>query len=174
MVRAQQALHEILLIGIEEEPEEVLMLKARALIERFKAASAAAHREMGLAGDPEAHLAAELARLRDAVDREIDRRLDEDITDSVCDLLEHLSDHLHAETDAMHEAQEPKVQVYEDKMSAAQEAERRRAMIAEAAYLRAAQRHFEPGHELEDWLAAESALGLRGAPDNAAKTHASG
>jgi hypothetical protein len=34
-------------------------------------------------------------------------------------------------------------------------AEARRAMIAEAAYLRAEQRGFAPGHETEDWLAAE-------------------
>jgi hypothetical protein len=34
--------------------------------------------------------------------------------------------------------------------------ERRYALIAEAAYLRALQRHFEPGHEVEDWLAAEA------------------
>ena len=31
----------------------------------------------------------------------------------------------------------------------------RRAMIAEAAYLRAERRGFSPGHETEDWLAAE-------------------
>jgi hypothetical protein len=34
-------------------------------------------------------------------------------------------------------------------------AEARHAMIAESAYLRAEQRGFEPGHETEDWLAAE-------------------
>jgi hypothetical protein len=34
-------------------------------------------------------------------------------------------------------------------------AEDRRAMIAEAAYLRAERRGFDPGHETEDWLAAE-------------------
>jgi hypothetical protein len=33
--------------------------------------------------------------------------------------------------------------------------EARHAMIAEAAYLRAEQRGFAPGHENEDWLAAE-------------------
>ncbi len=33
--------------------------------------------------------------------------------------------------------------------------ENRRAMIAEAAYLRAERRGFIPGHEEEDWLAAE-------------------
>jgi hypothetical protein len=33
--------------------------------------------------------------------------------------------------------------------------EARRALIAEAAYLRAERRGFEPGHETEDWLAAE-------------------
>ena len=34
-------------------------------------------------------------------------------------------------------------------------AEDRSAMIAEAAYLRAERRGFTPGHETEDWLAAE-------------------
>ena len=36
------------------------------------------------------------------------------------------------------------------------ETEQRRAMIAEAAYFRSERRGFEPGHELEDWVAAES------------------
>ena len=31
----------------------------------------------------------------------------------------------------------------------------RRSMIAQAAYYRAERRGFEPGHEAEDWLAAE-------------------
>ncbi|MCI0435032.1 MAG: DUF2934 domain-containing protein [Gemmatimonadetes bacterium] len=34
----------------------------------------------------------------------------------------------------------------------------RDAMIATAAYFRAQQRRFEAGHELEDWLAAESEI----------------
>ena len=34
-------------------------------------------------------------------------------------------------------------------------ADARRAMIAEAAYLRAERRGFEHGHEVEDWLSAE-------------------
>jgi hypothetical protein len=34
--------------------------------------------------------------------------------------------------------------------------EDRQNLIAKAAYFRAAQRHFQPGHELEDWLAAEA------------------
>jgi Protein of unknown function (DUF2934) len=34
--------------------------------------------------------------------------------------------------------------------------EARRALIAENAYLRAERRGFEPGHETEDWLAAEA------------------
>lgn len=38
---------------------------------------------------------------------------------------------------------------------AAVSTEDRRAMIAEAAYLRAERRGFTPGHETEDWLAAE-------------------
>jgi hypothetical protein len=33
--------------------------------------------------------------------------------------------------------------------------EARRALIAETAYLRAEERGFAPGHETEDWLAAE-------------------
>jgi hypothetical protein len=32
----------------------------------------------------------------------------------------------------------------------------RRDIIAQGAYFRAQQRNFEPGHELEDWLAAEA------------------
>jgi hypothetical protein len=34
--------------------------------------------------------------------------------------------------------------------------EARRAMVAENAYLRAERRGFEPGHEEEDWLEAET------------------
>ena len=34
--------------------------------------------------------------------------------------------------------------------------EHRAALIARAAYFRAEQRGFAPGHELEDWLAAEA------------------
>jgi hypothetical protein len=32
----------------------------------------------------------------------------------------------------------------------------RQALIAKAAYYRAERREFEPGHEVEDWLAAEA------------------
>ena len=34
----------------------------------------------------------------------------------------------------------------------------REAMIAESAYFRSAHRGFEPGHEVDDWLAAESEI----------------
>jgi hypothetical protein len=37
----------------------------------------------------------------------------------------------------------------------------RRSMIELAAYLRAERRHFEPGHEVEDWLAAEAEVNSR-------------
>ena len=37
-------------------------------------------------------------------------------------------------------------------------AENHRRMVAEAAYYRAKERGFVPGHELEDWLAAEREL----------------
>jgi hypothetical protein len=36
--------------------------------------------------------------------------------------------------------------------------EERRALIAQAAYLRAEKRGFSPGQELDDWLAAESEI----------------
>jgi hypothetical protein len=39
--------------------------------------------------------------------------------------------------------------------------EARQNMIAEAAYFRAAQRGFEPGSELDDWLAAEAEVNAR-------------
>jgi hypothetical protein len=38
------------------------------------------------------------------------------------------------------------------------QSERRHTLIAEAAYFRAQRRDFEPGHELEDWLAAEAQI----------------
>jgi hypothetical protein len=37
----------------------------------------------------------------------------------------------------------------------------RLAMIAEAAYFAAQNRGFEPGHELEDWIAAERTVDQR-------------
>ena len=37
----------------------------------------------------------------------------------------------------------------------------RNSMVREAAYLRARARGFEPGHELEDWLAAEHEVDAR-------------
>lgn len=40
----------------------------------------------------------------------------------------------------------------------AREAAKRHAMISEAAYYHAEQRHFEPGHELDDWLWAEAEI----------------
>jgi len=38
------------------------------------------------------------------------------------------------------------------------EPQARDAMISEAAYFRSAHRGFEPGHEVDDWLAAESEI----------------
>lgn len=37
----------------------------------------------------------------------------------------------------------------------------REAMIAELAYFKAQSRGFEPGHEVEDWLAAEAEIDVR-------------
>lgn len=39
--------------------------------------------------------------------------------------------------------------------------EQRAALIAEAAYFRAEKRGFAPGHETEDWLAAEAEVDAR-------------
>jgi hypothetical protein len=39
--------------------------------------------------------------------------------------------------------------------------EQRSALIAEAAFFRAEKRGFAPGHEVEDWLAAESEVDAR-------------
>lgn len=41
------------------------------------------------------------------------------------------------------------------------DADARHRMIADAAYYLAAQRGFEPGHELEDWLTAEQEFEAR-------------
>ena len=38
--------------------------------------------------------------------------------------------------------------------------QKRHALIAEAAYLRAERRGFTPGHEVEDWVAAEAEIDL--------------
>ena len=45
--------------------------------------------------------------------------------------------------------------------SRAVSAEERYAMVAQAAYLRASQRGFAPGNELDDWLAAEAEIEMR-------------
>jgi RNA processing factor Prp31 len=83
MIRADQALDEILLVVIDgEEPQEVLRLNAEALIEKFKADTSAFHQALANTGDIVAN---ELAKLRDALDREIERRVD-DVADNVCDL----------------------------------------------------------------------------------------
>jgi hypothetical protein len=44
----------------------------------------------------------------------------------------------------------------------------RNAMIADAAWFRAEKRGFAPGHELEDWLAAEREVDARLKRDSAA------
>jgi hypothetical protein len=48
-------------------------------------------------------------------------------------------------------------------VKAAYEPEDMRRQIEEAAYYRAKQRGFEPGHELEDWVQAESEVMQRNA-----------
>jgi hypothetical protein len=152
-------------MGLDEEPPEVLVHRARHLIERFKTESAGFHAQSAATGDTALHVANDLLKLRDAVDREIDRRLDADLADTVCDLLEHLSNSLHAEAGSTPQrAVKEKPGCAPDSPAAAAE---RRLMTAQAAYLRAEQRHFEPGHDVEDWLAAENALESRPRPNPA-------
>jgi hypothetical protein len=65
MIRAEQALDEILLVVIDEaEPQEVLRLSAEALIEKFKAETSASHQALTNADDMVAN---DLAKLRDAL-----------------------------------------------------------------------------------------------------------
>jgi hypothetical protein len=53
--------------------------------------------------------------------------------------------------------------------------EQRYVMIEQAAYFRAARRGFEPGHELDDWLAAEAEIeNLVGASGRSASRAAQG
>lgn len=54
--------------------------------------------------------------------------------------------------------------------AASNAAEAQHAIVAEAAYLRAEQRHFAPGYDIEDWLAAETALDRHRTPVNAPPT----
>jgi hypothetical protein len=58
---------------------------------------------------------------------------------------------------AAHEtvATPPKQQILQTHLREHIEPARRQAMVAEAAYYYAEHRGFEPGHELDDWLAAE-------------------
>ena len=55
-------------------------------------------------------------------------------------------------------AASPPVNSIVTRSSAYAEPQPREAMIAEAAYFRSAHRGFEPGHEVDDWLAAESEI----------------
>jgi hypothetical protein len=49
--------------------------------------------------------------------------------------------------------------------------EEREAMIRDAAYFHYAKRGYAPGHELEDWLAAEAQLEREAATPSATPTH---
>jgi len=160
MFRAEQTLQQILMIGISEEPEEALTQRARALIEQFRVDSFAHHQAMALAEDTALLVASDLEKLRDVVDKELDRRLDLDLEDQVCDLLEQLSEFLHAQIDRA-DASDAAADRGATNDLVSNAAERRHQLIAEAAYRLAEQRQFEPGHELEDWLAAERALESR-------------
>jgi hypothetical protein len=53
-------------------------------------------------------------------------------------------------------ASEQRFAPLESNVRSAREPEDMRKQIEEAAYYRAKQRGFEPGHELEDWVQAES------------------
>jgi hypothetical protein len=57
-----------------------------------------------------------------------------------------------------HAAPQPPINSVVTRSSAYLEPLDREAMIAESAYFRSAHRGFEPGHEVDDWLAAESEI----------------
>ena len=57
-----------------------------------------------------------------------------------------------------HAAAQPPVNSIVTRSSAYLEPLDREAMVAESAYFRSAHRGFEPGHEVDDWLAAESEI----------------
>lgn len=50
----------------------------------------------------------------------------------------------------------PRKPASEQRSAAPMTGEEAKRLIAEAAYYRAARRNFAPGHELEDWIQAES------------------
>ena len=55
----------------------------------------------------------------------------------------------------------PKARTRKPKAAAARRHEDRHASIAKAAYFRSQRRGFQPGFELEDWLAAEAEVDRR-------------
>jgi hypothetical protein len=55
-------------------------------------------------------------------------------------------------------AMPPKQQIIEAHLRERIDPARHQAMVAEAAYFYAEHRGFEPGHELDDWLAAEDQI----------------
>lgn len=61
-------------------------------------------------------------------------------------------------TDKRKRSEQPPHNSIVTRSSAYMEPQVREAMIAEAAYFRSAHRGFEPGHEVDDWLAAESEI----------------
>ena len=53
---------------------------------------------------------------------------------------------------------QPPINSVVTRSSAYVEPQEREAMFAESAYFRSAQRGFEPGHEVDDWLASEAEI----------------
>jgi hypothetical protein len=53
---------------------------------------------------------------------------------------------------------QPPINSLVTRSSAYVEPQEREAMIAESAYFRSAHRGFEPGHEVDDWLASEAEI----------------
>ena len=61
-----------------------------------------------------------------------------------------------------HAQQKPKLVTTSASQKEPRSDELRREAIATAAYYRALARNFEPGHELEDWVAAEHEVAASG------------
>ena len=62
---------------------------------------------------------------------------------------------------------EPPAELPEEQQGAFIEGDRRHARIAERAYQLAEQRAFEPGHDVDDWLAAEGEVEREGSSPDA-------
>src|ERR1700691_4519094 len=91
-----QALQDVLAIGELPIPERARLIQVRDRIAQYRAEAAAFHRSMDAADSDLSFLVqTDLARLRDAVDREIEQRGRIEIDGQPTRFLERVTDYLH-------------------------------------------------------------------------------